>query len=152
MDHGTHDRDTNHALLREIASLLADESWIAQISVFPSNRPESIVIFPVSQYYPPEHIAEIYVEIQSYTNGDFHITYFEDHHGVDWVCRWDRHESPDYTRDHFHAPPDAQHADGESRDYPRELLTVISQVIAPWVYNRIEALWEEVEKSNSSCS
>lgn len=145
MGYGSHDRNPNRAQLREIASLLASESWIERISVFPSNRPESIVLFLHSQHYPKEHVAEVYIEVQSYTNGDFHVTYLEDQYGTRWLCRWDRHESPDYSRDHFHAPPSARHEDGESQEFPNGLLTVLSQLVAPWVYDRIGSIWEQFD-------
>ena len=90
---GTHTRDPNRAVLRELASLLASEDWIDGISVFPATHPESIVITLEATHYPPDRVAEAYVEVQSYTNGDFHVSYVEDHHGTEWCCRWDRHRS-----------------------------------------------------------
>lgn len=140
-DYGGHSRDANREQLREIASLLKTESWIETISVFPSNRPESIVLFLVTQQYPRDFVSEVYVEIQSYTNSDFHISYVEDQQGVEWMARWDRHRSDDYNRDHFHKPPKARHQDGADRDYPPGLLAVVSGVVAPWVYERIGDLW-----------
>ncbi|WP_136590918.1 hypothetical protein [Salinigranum halophilum] len=142
---GQHDRTPNRALLRELASLLTSESWVENTTVFPANRPDSIVISLERQYYPRKYVSEAYIEVQSYTNGDFHISYVEDHHGERWLCRWDRHDSEDYTRDHFHAPPGARHEDGENREYPASLWTVISQVVAPWVYERMGAVWDEFD-------
>ena len=145
VDYGSHKREANRAQLRELASLLRSESWIENISVFPANRPESVVLFLVTEQYPREFISEAYIEIQSYTNGDFHISYIENQHGAKWMARWDRHGSDNYSRDHFHAPPEARHEDGEDRDYPVGLIAVISQVIAPWVYERIGDVWNEFE-------
>ena len=105
MNHGRHNREANRAQLRELASLLRSESWIEKVSVFPANRPESVILFLVTEQYPREFISEVYIEIQSYTNGDFHISYIENQQGAKWMTRWDRHESDDYSRDHFHAPP-----------------------------------------------
>ena len=142
---GQHDRTPNRALLRELASLLTSESWVENTTVFPANRPDSIVISLERQYYPRKYVSEAYIEVQSYTNGDFHISYVEDQHGEEWLCRWDRHDSEDCTRDHFHAPPEARHEDGENRKYPASLWTVISQVVVPWVYERMGAVWNEFD-------
>jgi len=149
IDCGGHSRDANREQLREIASLLKSESWIKAISVFPSNRPESIVLFLVTQQYPQDFVSEVYIEIQSYTNGDFHISYVEDQQGERWMSRWDRHESSDFNRDHFHEPPEAAHQDGVGRDYPTGLLAVISGVVAPWVYERIGDVWDEYDREDS---
>ena len=138
-------RTPNRELLREIASLLGPEEWIESIAVFPSNRPDSLVISLRDQYYPREYVSEAYLEVQSYLNGDFHVTYVEDRHGKQWLCRWDRHESADYTRDHFHRPPEATHEDGVNREYPTDLTYVLSDVVAPWVYERMGEVWEESE-------
>ena len=143
-DYGSHTRDANRAQLREIASLLKSASWIETIAVFPSNRPASIVLFLVTQQYPQDFVSDVYIEIQSYTNGDFHISYIENQQGGEWMARWDRHDSEAYTRDHFHKPPAARHRDGVDRDFPLELLAMISDVVAPWVYNRIGAVWDTV--------
>jgi hypothetical protein len=35
--------------------------------------------------------------------------------------------------------------DGEDQDYTVGLIEVISQVIAPWVYERIGDVWDECE-------
>jgi hypothetical protein len=37
----------------------------------------------------------------------------------------------------IHAPPKAQHEDGENQEYPILLWTVMSRVVAPWVYERM---------------
>jgi hypothetical protein len=142
---GQHDRTPNRALLRELVSLLASESWVENTTAFPANRPDSIVISLEREYYPRKYVSEAYIEVQSYTNGDFHISYVEDHHGEMWLCRWDRHDSEDYTRDHFHAPPQARHGDGENREYPTSVWTVVSQVVVPWVYERMGTVWNEFD-------
>jgi hypothetical protein len=145
VDNGTHSREANRAQLHELASILSSESWIEKISVFPANRPESIVVFLITEHYPSQFVSEVYIEIQSYTNGAFHISYIENQQGAKWMARWDRHESDEYSRDHFHSPPDARNEDGEDQDYPVGLIEVISQVIAPWVYERIGDVWDECE-------
>ena len=149
MEYGGHDRDANREVLRELAGILGSEPWVAQVDVFPVTRPESIVVTLLDQQYPDEDIANAYVEVQSYTNGDFHITYVENHHGEEWLCRWDRHDSEAYGRDHFHAPPDASHEDGESRAYPRALFDVLSQVVVPWLFERMGAVWDSVRTDDS---
>ena len=142
MDDGGHDRDANREELRELAGILESESWVAQVDVSPVTRPESTVVTLLDQHYPDEDIANACVEVQSYTNGDFRITYVENHHGDEWLCRWDRHDSEAYGRDHFHAPPDASHDDGASRAYPRALFDVLSQVVVPWLFERMGAVWD----------
>jgi len=143
VDGGTHDRKPNRTQLRTVASVLADESWVESINVFPANRPDSLYCVLNHTYYPPPLIRSVSLEIQSYRNGDFHLTYLEDHHGEQWCCRWDRHKSPTFTRDHFHRPPDAQHDDGVNRSYPADLLAVLTDVVVPWVYARIKNTWED---------
>ena len=143
MDAGTHERTPNRTQLRTVASILADESWVTSIDVFPANRPDSLYCVLNQTYYPPTLIRSVSFEIQSYRNGDFHLTYLEDHHGEQWCCRWDRHESKTFTRDHFHRPPDAQHDDGVNRSYPTDLLSVLTDVVAPWIYTRIQDTWED---------
>jgi hypothetical protein len=128
-----------------MASLLGGETWVDSVSVFPSTHPDSLVITLQSQYYPIEYIEEAFVEVQSYANGDFHISYVEDQHGEQWMCRWDRHDSDEYTRDHFHRPPNATHEDGVDRDYPAGILQVVADVIAPWICDRMGAVWDEYD-------
>lgn len=140
---GTHDREANRVLLRELATTLGAESWVQGVSVFPARTPESIIVELLDEHYPTERIAEAYIEVQAYTNGDFHVTYVEDRHGEEWVCRWDRHDSPEYGRDHFHAPPAARHEDGSQQSYPDSLFDVLAQIVSPWVFDRIGALWDE---------
>lgn len=147
---GGHERTPNRAELRYINSTLANESWVEKTEVFPSNRPDSIVLHLITEYYPPELVAGAYLQIRSYTNGDFHISYVEDHHGTEWMCRWDRHDSPEYSRDHFHAPPNAQHEDGENRTYPDSVLEALVQEIVPWLYDRMGAVWEGLDGSTRS--
>jgi hypothetical protein len=142
---GKRKRTANRALIREIASILGSEEWIETISIFPSNRPDSIVISLRDEHYPEEYVREAYIEVQSYVNGDFHITYVEDHFGEEWMCRWDRHESEEYSMDHFHSPPNATHDDGVNREHPPELPSVFSRVVVPWVYDRMGDIWTEYE-------
>jgi len=139
-------RDPNRALLREVAATLGDERWVSQTAVFPSNRPDSVVCTVQEQYYPRQYVSRTYLEIQSYTNGDFHVTYVETQHEAEWMVRWDRHESPDFARDHFHGPPDAHHEDGADRSYPSTLFGVLSQEIVPWLYDRIGSVWDEFNR------
>ena len=146
MDYGEHDRDANRELLRELASVLGSELWVESVSVFPATQPESIVVSLLSQHYPEEYLDDAYVEVQSYRNGDFHITYVENQHGDEWLCRWDRHDSEAYGRDHFHAPPSARHEDGKSGEYPQSLFDMMSQVVVPWIFDRMGEVWDTVER------
>ena len=145
MDGNSRKRTPNRSLLREIASILGSETWVETVSAFPSNRPDSIVIELIDDHYPVEYVETAYIEVQSYTNGDFHITYLENRFGDEWLCRWDRHESDDYSTDHFHAPPDTTHAAGVNREFPPALPSVLSRVVVPWVYERMGDVWTEYE-------
>ena len=140
---GSHDRTPNRALLGEVASLLARLSWVDGVSTFPANRPDSVYCDLVVEHYPKAVVSAANLEIQAYTNGDFHISYIEIHHGSRYLVRWDRHDSPDYPRDHFHAPPAATHDSGQPRAYPPGLFEVLSDVVAPWIYERVGSLWDE---------
>jgi len=143
---GGHVRTPKRELLRELASVLSSESWVTTVSVFPAGRPESVHIALRSAHYPAELVSEASLDVRSYTNGDFHIVYIEDQHGSEWICRWDRHDSEEYTRDHYHAPPTARHDDGENRDYPPDLFEMLTTVVVPAIHERIGELWDTTER------
>ncbi|WP_416838725.1 hypothetical protein [Haloferax sp. DFSO52] len=143
MDTDRTKRTPNRALLRELAAVLGAEPWVDSVSVFPSNNPDSLVVVLLDEHYPADEVSEAYIELQSYTNGDFHISYIESRHGDPWMCRWDRHDSDDYSRDHFHEPPAAAHGDGVNWEYPTDLMRVLSDIVAPWVYERMGDIWDE---------
>ncbi|QOS10736.1 uncharacterized protein HfgLR_02935 [Haloferax gibbonsii] len=138
-------RQPNRELLRNLASGFGDEPWLSSIAVFPANRPDSIVLTVRPLYYPESVVDAAYIEVQAYTDGTFHITYVESRHGDRWLCRWDRHDSPDYSRDHFHEPPAARHSDGVNRDYPLHLGDVLADVVVPWVNRRVGVVWDNYE-------
>lgn len=129
-------------LLRELGSYLADQSWVERVSPFPNTHPDSLVVELVSNHYPARQIPDVKLFVRAYANGDFNVIYREDHNGEEWMVRWDRHDSPVYSRDHFHGPPDARHADGEDRDYPRTLAATLKTVVVPFIQNRMGDVWD----------
>lgn len=135
--------EPNEALLRYLAGILADTHGIARVSSFPSNKPESLVAVLEASYYP-EDIEEVRIEIRVDRSGDFHVSYFESHLGEQRRCRWDQHEQPHSTHDHFHPLPNASTADAEDREYPTDLDRTLSEVVLPWVERRLGDLWSEV--------
>lgn len=145
MDETGYEREPNRPLLRELATWLADESWIARIDVFPANRPVSIVCYLHDDHYPSDRIDSVYLELEHYQNNDFSISYVEDHHGEEWLCRWDRHDSDDYDPDHFHHPLAAHHEDGESRSYPTDIDRMLADIVVPYIYDRLGEVWMETD-------
>jgi hypothetical protein len=135
--------EPNEALLRYLAGVLADTNGIARVSSFPSNKRESLVAALETSYYP-ENVEEVRLEIRADRSGDFHVSYFESYLGEQRRCRWDRHEQPHSTRDHFHPLPNASTAETEDCEYPTDLDRTLSEVVLPWVERRLGDLWSEV--------
>jgi hypothetical protein len=62
------------------------------------------------ELYPecyPEPVVEAHVLVKHVDRSDpqTNVIYEENWSGDRWTCRWDRHENPHNTRDHFHHPP-----------------------------------------------
>lgn len=135
-------REPNEALLRYLARVLAGTHGVAGTSLFPSNKQESLVVDLESNYYP-DPIDGVRIEIRADTSGDFHVSYFESYLGEQRRCRWDRHEQPHSSHDHFHPPPNASTVNAENREYPTDLDAMMSEVVLPWVERRLGDLWSK---------
>jgi hypothetical protein len=163
-------RAVNEELLRVVARRLGETDRFEAVAVFPSNHPESIIPRLREAYYP-EHVREARLDIRVYLNGDFHVMYIEDllsnvagrtdspaksgefvrrstsdsnWSGDRWCCRWDRHENPHNTRDHFHPPPKAATETARDESFPADFFDVIA-VVLDWVEERLGAVWTEYE-------
>ena len=134
-------RSVDEATLRYLARAFGRRDEVRQTSLFPSNKPESLVVTLDAEYYP-ELVEVVSLELRAYTNGDFHVSYHETRAGDRRRCRWDRHDQPHNTRDHFHPLPDAATDAAVDRDYATDLTRVIEETVLPWVDERVGALWE----------
>jgi len=134
-------RTVNESLLAHLQSLLSRLPAVKTTSLFPAHNQESLLIDLETAAYP-EEIEEIRLEIRAYTNGEFHISYIKLHLGERRQCRWDRHDQPHNSRDHFHPLPDASTAAAEDRTFPQDLTAVLRTVVLPWVEQRFGDHWE----------
>lgn len=139
---GPGSRTLNEASLRDVSERLGSLSLVETVSVFPRNKPESVVARLDGQYYP-QAVGRVELELRAYTNGDFHVTYREEWTGGQWTCRWDRHENPHSTRDHFHEPPSAETADARDRSFPTDFVAVLHSILDD-IDDRLGEVWEEV--------
>lgn len=128
-------------LLRAAARRLGSLALVESVSVLPHEKPESIVANFDTIYYPDE-IQTVTLEIRVYKNDDCHITYRERRAGNAWMCRWDRHENPHNSRDHFHRPPDAQSDDAIDTEFPTNFFELMEQVLEE-VDERVGSVWED---------
>ena len=114
---------------------------VRQTSLFPANKLESLIVTLDTDYYP-EHIDAVSIDLRTYTNGDFHVSYLESYLGEQRQCRWDRHDQPHNSRDHFHPLPDASTAAAVDRTYAPDLTQVVKKAVLPWVNDMVGELWE----------
>lgn len=135
-------RTVNEEYLRYLSRRLADQQAVEGTSLFPANKPETLVVSFHSEYYPSS-IDEVRLELRAYTNGDFHVSYVETYIGERRTCRWGRHDQPHSTRDHFHPLPDAGTSTVADRDCPTDLDAVLADVVFPWIEHRLEELWTD---------
>jgi hypothetical protein len=63
------------------------------------------------------------------------------------MCRWDRHDNPHSTRDHFHKPPEARTEDAVDREYPTDLLAVF-ELVLDFVDRRLGDVWENEQSDD----
>jgi hypothetical protein len=82
----TDEKTLDEALLRVAARRLGSVTLIESVSVFPYEKPESIVATLDTIYFPDE-IQTATIEIQVYQNDDFYITYREKRECDAWMCR-----------------------------------------------------------------
>jgi hypothetical protein len=134
--------EPNEELLRYLAGVPAGTHGVADTSPFPANKQELLAVTLEASHYP-ERIDDALLEIRAYTNGDFHVSYFESHLGGQRRCRWDRHDQPHNVRDHFHPLPNASTAEAEDREYPTDLDRLLSTVVLPWIEHRLDELWSK---------
>lgn len=131
----------DEALLRHLQGIFADLGAITETVLFPANRQESLVVtFETAAY--PDDIETVRLEVRAYVSGDFHITYYERYLGERRQCRWDRHDQPHNSRDHFHPLPAASSADAVDREFPRDVTQVLRRHVLPWVGDRLGDLWQ----------
>jgi hypothetical protein len=134
-------RYLDEALLRHLQGIVADLEGVARTSLFPANRQESLVIEFETAYYP-DTIETVRLELRVYTNGDFHMTYFETYLGERRYCRWDRHDQGHNSRDHAHPLPSASTTNAVDKDFPHDVTQVLRQHVFPWVDKRLGELWD----------
>lgn len=127
--------------LRYVGRLFGRRDEVQRTSLFPSNNLESLVVTLDGDYYPPD-ITDVTLEIRAYTNGEFHVSYIERHSGDRRRCRWDRHDQPHSSRDHFHPLPDAGTDAAVDREYATDLTRVLEATVLPWIDDRVGSLWQ----------
>ncbi len=137
-----HSRQVNEALLEHLQGVFAVLPRVVHTSLFPANKQETLLIqFETTPY--PADIDAVSLEIRAYTNGEFHISYLERYLGELRRCRWDRHEQPHNSRDHFHPLPDARTENAQNCTFPPDVTTVLQKIVLPWIDERLGACWEE---------
>lgn len=134
-------RTLNESVLRHAAERLGTLTLVETVSVFPSEKSESIVARLDGQYYP-ESVESVEVEVRAYENDDFHVTYREEWPGEQWMCRWDRHENPHSEREHFHEPPSATTGDAVDCSFSGDFDAVLNSILDE-VDDRLGEVWEE---------
>ncbi|MFA1612274.1 hypothetical protein [Halobellus rubicundus] len=137
----TSSRTVNESLLAHLQSVLGRLPEVAEASLFPRSKQETLLVALETAAYP-DAIETVRLEIRAYTNGEFHISYLERYLGERRQCRWDRHEQDHNSRDHFHPLPDASTAAAEDRSFPLDLTAVLRSVVFPWVEERFSELWD----------
>lgn len=134
----------NEAYLRTLASRLASLALVDQTTLFPETKQESLVV-SFRDDFVPSVIDAVQLEIRVYGDGDFHVTYAESYLGERRQCRWDRHDQPHSSRDHFHPLPDARTETAEDCSFPADFDAVLRDEVLPWVDDRIGELWAELD-------
>jgi len=135
------ERRVAEALLRHLQGIFIDMESVERTALFPANRQESLVIEFDTVYYP-DSIGTVRLELRVYTNGEFHITYFETYLGERRYCRWDRHNQNHNSRDHFHPLPSASTAKAVNKTFPSDVTMMLRQHVLPWIDERLGNLWD----------
>lgn len=136
-------RSVNEEYLRSLSGTLSSLGAVAETSLFPATRPESLVATLREEHFPAD-VEVVTLEVRAYTNGDFHVTYAERYVGARRQCRWDRHDQTHNARDHYHPLPDASTGAAEDRSYRATVDDVLRKTVLPWVDDRIGTLWDDV--------
>lgn len=134
----------DEALLREVARRLGSLTLIDTVRVFPQQKPASVVATFDSVYYPDE-IRRVELELRAYQNDDFNVIYREVRSGEDWMARWDRHDNPHNSRDHYHRPPRARTEDAVDNAYPTDFFDVVEEILAE-IDSRLGEVWDHTEE------
>lgn len=135
-------RRVDDRVLRDVADEWRDLGWVTGVSVRPRNKPNRTVVDLEADYYPDD-VRRVVVEFEVLVDGDFFVTYREvrERRADDYQCRWDRHDNPHNSRDHFHEPPDCERV--VDRDdfptYPFEM----TELVLEFVEERWGSLFEE---------
>ena len=143
---GDDDSGLDEALLRLVAGRLGQLTLVERVSTFPASKSDSVVARLDLQYFP-ERMDSAALELRTYLNGVFYISYREEWNGESWMCRWDRHDNPHSTRDHFHPPPEARTQDAVDRDYPTDFLAVL-ELILEFIDQRLGDVWENEQSDD----
>jgi hypothetical protein len=138
--------ELDEALLRLVAGRLGQLTLVERVSILPAPKPDSVVAHLDLQYFP-ERMDSVTLELRTYVDGVFYISYREEWNGESWMCRWDRHDNPHSTRDHFHQPPEARAKDALDRDYPADFLAVL-ELILDFVDQRLGDVWENEQSDD----
>jgi hypothetical protein len=134
-------RPVDEETLRYLSRAFGRRPEVHHTSLFPSNKPASLVVALDTEYYP-DRIESVSIEFRAYTNGDFHVSYIEVYAGDQRRCRWDRHDQPHNSRDHYHPLPTASTAAALDREYATDLTRVAEATILPWIDDRVGVLWD----------
>lgn len=132
-------RSVDEETLRYLGRSFGRRPEVRHTSLFPSNKLESLVVTLDADYYP-EDIDDVSIKLRAYTNGDFHVSYLESQSGARRRCRWDRHDQPHNTRDHFNPLPDASTAAAVDRSYALDLTRVVTETVLSWIDDRVGEL------------
>lgn len=135
-------RTVDDRVLRDVADEWRDLGWVTGVSIRPRNKPNKTVVDLEADYYPDE-VRRVLVEFEVLVNGDFFVTYREvrERKSDDYQCRWDRHDNPHNSHDHFHEPPDCGRA-SDRDDFPTYPFEMV-ELVLEFVEKRWGRLFEE---------
>lgn len=139
VDDGASPAPIDRSVLELIQSRLANTRLVESADLVADGN-LSLRIVLSGEYYPSEVAAR--VEIRWYRNDDVNVLYREQRQEETWMCRWDRHQNPHNSRDHFHPPPAASQADAQDEQWPDDHRDVC-QLTLDYIEDRIETLWEQ---------
>lgn len=139
VDDGASPAPIDRSVLGRLQSRLAGMRLV-ESAILDERGSRQLRVELAADYYPTEVAAR--VEIRWYRNDDFNVHYQEHQQGETWECRWDRHPNPHNSREHFHPPPAASHADAEDAEWPNDHRD-ICQLLLEYLEDRIETLWKE---------
>jgi hypothetical protein len=136
-------REINEERLRLVARRLGRQRAIERVDTFPPEKPDRVVAHFVSPSFPSQ-IESVRLELRLRYDGDWNCHYIESWPGGRWECRWDRHDNPHSTRDHFHPPPTVDDTRAIDCTHPDGIADVVTAVLG-FVERRIGDLWVDDE-------